>query len=76
MTLQGPQSVAIAVIRAVVAQGSRPVIRVLEVGQLFSDEHALAVTTSPGEAAEVVRAWLEDVVARAEYTPPDNGDWR
>lgn len=63
-------------IRAVVEQGPRPVIRILEVGQLFRDEHALTVTTSPAEAAEVVRAWLEDVVNRSDRQPPTNGTWR
>lgn len=69
MTRHGRPRVAIAVIRAVVEQGPRPVIRILEFGQLFRDEHSLAVTTSPAEAADVVRAWLEDVLSRADPTP-------
>lgn len=48
-------------------------IRILEVGQLFRDEHALTVTTSPAEAGDFIRTWLEEIVNRAGGPPPDNG---
>jgi hypothetical protein len=55
--------VAIAVIRAIVDPAQAPVIRILEVRHLFMDDHVVRVTTSPDEAADVIRGWLRDVVA-------------
>ena len=58
-------SVGIAVVRAVVEDGRRPVIRILEVADVWGDELVLGVTTSPEEAAEIVAGWLRAVIANA-----------
>ena len=58
-------SVGIAVVRAVVEDGQRPVIRILEVADVLGDEHVLGMTTSPEEAAEIVVGWLRSVIANA-----------
>lgn len=57
--------VGLAIVRAVVEQGPPPVIRVLRIDDLFRDEHVLGVTSSPEEAAAMIRDWLVGVVERA-----------
>lgn len=57
-----PVTVGIAVIRAMVESGPRPVIRILEVADLFGDERVLSVTTSADEAAEIIRDWLRKMI--------------
>lgn len=54
--------IGVAVIRTVVEPGPRPVIKILQVDRLFRNEHVLAITTSPDEAARVIRGWLVDVI--------------
>lgn len=65
-----PAGVAIAVIRTVVEPGPRPVIRILEIADLYRDAHVLAVTTSVQEAAQVITAWLNEVIARGSAASP------
>jgi hypothetical protein len=61
----GPRSaVGVAIIRAFVGPGPSPVIRILEVADLFQDERVLHVTTSSRDAARVVRNWLDEVIER------------
>jgi hypothetical protein len=59
-----PAGVSVAIIRTVVEPGPRPVIRILQISDLFENEHLLAVTTSVDEAARVIGDWLRDVIAR------------
>lgn len=67
--------VSLAIVRAVVGDGSSPVIRVLRVDDLFRDEQVLGTTTSPDEAASLIRDWLRTVIARRgdAATAEDNG---
>lgn len=58
-----PAGVGIAVIRTVVEPGPRPVIRILEITDLNRGANKLVVTTSVDEAAKVITAWLNDVIA-------------
>lgn len=62
--------VRVAVIRAIVKPPD-PVIRIIELNELYRNEHVLHTTTSPDEAAEVVRAWLVDVIGHR--APRDHG---
>jgi hypothetical protein len=57
-----PVTVGIAVIRAMVESGPHPVIRILEVSDLFGEEHVLSVTTSADEAAKIIRDWLRKMI--------------
>jgi hypothetical protein len=62
--VERPQTtrVAIAVVRTVIEPRVQPVIRILEVSDLFRDERVLGVTTSADEAADIVLDWLRAVV--------------
>lgn len=55
----------------VVEAGPRPVIRILQIGDLFRDEHVLAVTTSVDEASQIIRDWLQDVLGASEASNHD-----
>jgi hypothetical protein len=57
-----PVTVGIAVIRAMVESGPRPVIRIMEITDLFAGERVLSVTTSADEAAETIRDWLRKMI--------------
>ena len=54
--------VGLAIVRVVVEGRSDPVIRVLRMDDLFRDEQVLGTTSSPDEAAGMVRNWLESVI--------------
>ncbi len=54
--------VGLAIVRAVVEDGSDPVIRVLRMDDLFRDEQVVGTTSSPDEAAGMIRDWLVSVI--------------
>lgn len=64
--------IGLAIVRAVVEQGPPPVIRVIRIDDLFRDEHVLGVTSSPDEAAAMIRDWLTGVLGRAAPGPLAN----
>jgi hypothetical protein len=67
--------VSLAIIRAVVEDRPNPVIRILRIDDLFRDEQVLGTTTSPDEAASLIRDWLQSVIARRDDSAraDDNG---
>lgn len=62
-------SIGIAVIKIVVGRAPGPVIRILEVNELFRDEHVLTVTSSPDEAAGELRRWLHEMTVMPDARP-------
>ena len=62
--------VGLAIVRAVVADGPDPVIHVLRMDDLFRDEQILGTTTSPDEAAAMIREWLISVIERRRGSLP------
>ena len=69
MTQPRAAEVALAIVRAVVDDGPQPLIRVLRIDDLFRDEQVLGITTSPDEAARLIRDWLSTVIARRRDVP-------
>jgi hypothetical protein len=62
MREQAAARVGLAIVRAVVEDGPHPVIRVLQMGDLFRDEQVVGITSSPDEAAGMIRDWLVSVI--------------
>lgn len=62
--------VGLAIVRAVVDDGPDPVIHVLRMDDLFRDEQILGTTTSPDEAAAMIREWLISVIERRRGSLP------
>ena len=54
--------VGLAIVRAVVEEGTEPVIRVMRMDELFRDEQVVGTTNSPDEAAAMIRDWLVSVI--------------
>lgn len=63
--------VGLAVVRAIVDDGPTPVIRVVQMDDLFRSERVLGTTTSPDIAATLIRDWLISVLDR--NTPAAGG---
>lgn len=65
--------VGLAIVRAVVEEGPQPVIRVIQMDDVFADERMLGVTSSPDDAARMIRDWLVGVIGR-RHAAVANGD--
>ena len=59
---QAAARVGLAIVRAVVEDGPDPVIRVMKMDDLFRDEQVVGTTSSPDEAAAMIRDWLVAVI--------------
>lgn len=64
MTERKATHVGVAIVRAIVEGGERPIIRVLRMDDLFGAERVLGTTVSPDEAAAMIRDWLAAVIER------------
>lgn len=65
--------VGLAIVRSEVGQGVDPIIRIVQLDDLFGAERVLVVTTSPDEAAQQLRDWLRSMIGGQDVSGTPDG---